>query len=198
MLKSKLIAVCVASAALAACGGNTQTQAPASCTYPAPDQAVAAPEWICAPAISAGVEMAAVGFADRSGAGASFMKNQAILDARTQLAAEMKTYVAQLVKNYTATTGKGDQETVDAAASSVAKQVTSADLAGSRLFRQINTPSGGMAVLVGMDPETVGKVAEKALTTSMNNQRALWQQFQADKAQEELAKEIANLSATAQ
>ena len=34
---------------------------------------------------------------------------------------------------------------------------------------------------------------KQALTTSMNNDRALWQQFKAQKGQEELAEAIANM-----
>jgi hypothetical protein len=48
-----------------------------------------------------------------------------------------------------------------------------------------------MYVLVGLDAASVEKLAESAIKTSMKNERALWQQFQAGKAQDELAADIA-------
>ena len=56
------------------------------------------------------------------------------------------------------------------------------------------TPTGGIVVLVGLSPETVSQLAEQALKTSMKNDQALWQKFQASKAQDELAAEIANMN----
>lgn len=37
------------------------------------------------------------------------------------------------------------------------------------------------------------KLSEQALKTSMKNERALWQKFQAEKSFDELASEIANM-----
>jgi hypothetical protein len=52
-----------------------------------------------------------------------------------------------------------------------------------------------MYVLVGLDPKVAKEAAEKVLKTSMNNERALWQQFKAAKGQEEMAAEIAKMAA---
>jgi hypothetical protein len=48
-----------------------------------------------------------------------------------------------------------------------------------------------MYVLVGLDAASVAKLTEAAVKTSMNNDRALWQKFQAGKAQDEMAAAIA-------
>jgi hypothetical protein len=55
-----------------------------------------------------------------------------------------------------------------------------------------------MYVLVGLDPKVAKEAAEKVLKTSMNNERALWQQFKASKSQDELAAEIAKMKADGQ
>ena len=70
---------------LSACGGKTQPgPSVADCTYPdAPDQV--APGWICDEPV-AGVELSATGYAKKSAAGHSFMKQMAMADARMQLA----------------------------------------------------------------------------------------------------------------
>jgi hypothetical protein len=44
-----------------------------------------------------------------------------------------------------------------------------------------------------MDPTAAATATENALRTSMNNDRALWQQFKAQKGQEELAEAIAKM-----
>jgi hypothetical protein len=99
-----------------------------------------------------------------------------------------------MIKQYSETTGAGDSETVDQVNTSVTKQITKETLIGSRIFRQMPTPTGGIVVLVGLAPEIVGKIAEQSIKTSMKNERALWQKFQAGKAQDELAAEIANMN----
>jgi hypothetical protein len=45
--------------------------------------------------------------------------------------------------------------------------------------------------LVGIDAGNSQKITEAAVKTSMNNDKALWQKFQAGKAQDELAADIA-------
>ena len=46
-------------------------------------------------------------------------------------------------------------------------------------------------VPLGLDVASVAKLTEAAVKTSMNNDRALWQKFQAGKAQDEMAADIA-------
>jgi hypothetical protein len=55
------------------------------------------------------------------------------------------------------------------------------------------TPSGDMVVAVGLDSNTANKIAEHAIKTSMNNEKALWQKFQSKKSLDEMAEEIAKM-----
>jgi hypothetical protein len=191
----KLLSLLVVSAAtfLVACSANQTAQQPvASCVF-ADGSNQPAPEWVCGAPVD-GIDLSAVGYADRSGAGANFMKQMAATAARVELAQTMKVEVQNMIKQYSETTGAGDSETVDQVNTSVTKQITKETLIGSRIFRQMPTPTGGIVVLVGLSPDTVNKLAENALKTSMKNERALWQKFQAGKAQDELAAEIANMN----
>lgn len=193
-LKFTLAAVAVAS--LVGCSSSEpveQASVP-DCTFPAPDNKEAAPMWVCTGAWP-DYDLTAVGFSDKSAAGTSFMREQAILAARQELASILSTRIESSIKNFVETTGKGDSETVDAVASSVKKQITATTLVGSKPLIQTSTPSQGLAVLVGLDPETAANVATQALKASMNNEKALWQKFQSDKAFEELANDIANMNA---
>jgi len=185
--------VAAAATLLVACASNQPApqQPVASCMF-ADGSGQAAPEWVCGAPVD-GVDLSAVGYADKSAAGPNFMKQMAATAARVELAQTMKVEVQNMVKQFAETTGAGDSETVDRVNTSVTKQITKETLVGSKIFRQMPTPSGGMVVLVGLDADTVNKLAEQALKTSMNNERALWQKFQAEKSFDELASEIANM-----
>ena len=154
----------------------------------------AAPLWICDAPVE-GVAVSAVGMHEKSAAGAQFQKDQAAASARVTLAQQMRVKVNNMIKQYVETTGAGSSETVDKVNTSVSKLITSETISGSRIFRTVTSPKGGMYVLVGLDPTVTKQTAENVLKTSMNNDRALWQQFKAKKSQDELAEEIAKMTA---
>lgn len=191
-MKLRTLFAAVTTTLLVACASNQTAQAPvASCVF-ADGSAQAAPEWVCGAPVD-GLDLSAVGYADKSAAGPNFMKQMAATAARVELAQTMKVEVQNMIKQYAETTGTGDSETVDRVNTSVTKQITKETLVGSKIFRQMPTPSGGIVVLVGLDADTVNKLAEQAIKTSMNNERALWQKFQAEKSFDELASEISNM-----
>ena len=179
-----------------------QPQAAAPAPAPAPVTAVldcafpespttAAPVWVCDAPVE-GVAVSAVGSFRKTGAGVQFQKTQATAAARNALAANMKIYVKQLIKNYSETTGTGDSETVDTVSSDVSKQITDATLEGSKVFRSIVDPNTGtMYVLVGFDPAQAAQASKESIKSSMNNDQALWQKFQAQKSHDELDAELA-------
>jgi hypothetical protein len=175
---------------LAACGGEVKEDAP-DCVFPdAPSSS--APGWICDEPVE-GVEVSAVGTADKSAAGHSFMKNMAATDARVQLAQRMKVHVQNMVKQYAETTGAASTETVDKVNTSVTKQITDQSLIGTKVYKTRVSPNGTLYVLLGMDSKSTATATQEALRTSMNNDQALWQQFKAQKGQDELASSIANM-----
>ena len=178
---------------LSACGSNPPKEEPkakvADCTYPSsPNDA--APDWVCTGTLE-GVEVSAQGSEKIVGGEIDFAQTMAIASARTKLAAQLKTHVTASVKKYMETTGAGNSATVDKVNTSVTKQITDATLVGSRMFKSKTSPDGTIYVLVGMDEKAVQKATETAVKTSMGNDQALWQQFKASKAQDELAADIA-------
>lgn len=185
-----LIAGVTLTAMLAGCGKEKKEDV-AECVFPdAPG--VAAPGWICDEPVE-GVEVAAVGSADKSGAGHDFMKQMAATSARVQLAQRMKVKVQNMIKQYVETTGAANAETVDKALTSVTKQITNETLVGTKIYKTRTSPNGNLYVLLGMDPASVETMAQQAIKTSMKNEQALWQQFKAQKGQDELAAEIAKM-----
>src|SRR5690606_39825388 len=93
----------------------------------------------------------------KSAAGPNFMKQMAATAARVELAQTMQVELQNMIKQYAETTGVGDSETVDMVNTSVTKQITKETLIGSKIFRQMPTPTGGMVVLVGLDADTVDR-----------------------------------------
>lgn len=176
---------------LSACGSDDVKESAADCVFPDAPGA-AAPGWICDQPVE-GVAVSAVGVAEKSAAGHSFMKNMAATDARVQLAQAMQVHVQNMVKQYAETTGAADSETVDKVNTSVTKQITDETLVGTKIFKTRTSPNGALYVLLGMDASVAATATENALKTSMNNDNALWQQFKAQKGQEELAASIANM-----
>ena len=178
--------------ALFGCASPPKPQASlAECVFPdAPTEA--APLWICDAPVD-GVEISSVGYAQKSIAGNAFMKQMASSDARVQLSSTFKTRVSNMIKQYAETTGSADSETVNSVNTSVSKLITSETLVGSRIFRTRASPTGGLFVLVGLDTANTQKAAKDSIQTSMNNDQALWQEFKAKKAHDELALEISNM-----
>ena len=177
------------SVLLTSCGSDTVKLEALDCAFPdAPE--VAAPGWICDAPVE-GIEVSAVGSAEKSAAGVSFTKNMAVTDARVQMAQALKVHVQNMVKQYAEVTGAASGETVDKVNTSVTKQITDQTLTGTKPYRTLVSPNNVMYVLVGMDAAMASKATEQAVRTSMNNDKALWQQFKAQKGQDELAAAIA-------
>jgi len=190
---TNVVLVSAVAVALAACT-TAAPPAPAAparvaeCVFPNSDKA--APLWVCdGPA--EGVAVAATGSHPKTAAGVDFQKTHAATSARVKLATAMKTRVTNMIKQYAETTGVGDKETVDAVYTSATKQITDETLVGSKIMRSAQAPDGTMYVLVGLDETSAAKATEAVVKSSMNNEKALWQKFQAGKAQDELAADIA-------
>lgn len=189
--RCKILSIVAIAVMLTACGKDDSIKEAAECVFPdAPD--TDAPGWVCDQPVE-GLAVSAVGVAEKSAAGHSFMKNMAATDARVQLAQRMQVQVENMVKQYAETTGAADTETVDKVNTSVTKQITDQSLLGTKIYKTINSPNGSLYVLLGMDENATAEVTQNALRTSMRNDAALWQQFKAQKAQEELAASISEM-----
>lgn len=192
-MKKLVIASAVSFVILSGCSSSDTkpeskaAQPVADCVFPNTDKP--APGWICEEPV-AGIDFSAVGIAEPSQAGISYMRDMAVADGRGRLAEQMQVQVSKMVKKYLGTTGVGSTETVDAAASSTLRTVTSEKLVGSKIYKSRTGPNGRLFVLVGIDPKNAQKIVQDAVKTSMNNDKALWQQFKSKQSFDEMAKEI--------
>lgn len=149
-----------------------------------------APSWVLDGGSSIDEGAAAVGSAKISKAGMNFTRTEALAYGRDELARQLGVKVKNMVKNFSQTTGIGDDETVDKVSSQVSTQVTKETISGSRQKEMWISPSKDLYVLVFIDNETLKTAVKNSVQTSMKNEAALWQQFQAKKAYDDLDKEI--------
>ena len=171
-----------------AANASRRQQGNADCVFPNSNEA--APGWICDEPVE-GVEVSAVGTAEKTAAGEAFMKQMAATSARVQLAQRMKVQVANMLQQYLGARGAASQEILDRIRSSVTKQITNETLIGTRIYKSRIAQNGSMYVLVGLDEAAVQRVSEVAIKSSMMNDAGLWQQLNAGKAQDDLISEIA-------
>ncbi|MGM0452282.1 MAG: LPP20 family lipoprotein [Thermodesulfobacteriota bacterium] len=149
-----------------------------------------APEWVLNGGSNIEGGLAGVGSAKIGQAGVGFARTEAMAMARDELARQIEVKVKNLTKNFTQQIGVGDDQTVDKVAVQVSKQVTRQSISGSRQEASWISPSSTLYMLVTVDPESVQKYVKDSVQTSMKNEKALWQKFQAKKGFEDLDEEI--------
>lgn len=151
---------------------------------------ILAPEWACG---NAGVEGAvtAVGSAPLSKLGQGFSRREAMANARSNLAQQIETLVKDKVTTFARSTGVGGDEVADKVSAQVSKQVAKVTLTGSKQMKYWQNPANSdIYVLVGVSENSLNKEIKDQVKTSYKNDNALWQQFQAKKALDDLEKEF--------
>lgn len=183
MKKTLMIFGIIATLAITGCGKtdtrkDTTMESQEVSNYPA---------WYMNPTIEDGV--AAVGEAKIGPAGQGFARKEALANARDELARQIEVKVKNMFKSYTNSVGVGGQDGVDKVATDVSKQVANQTLRGSRQFNAAIV-DGQFLVLVGIDSTILKTETKKAVNSTLGNDKALWQEFKAEKAQQQLDFEI--------
>jgi len=143
-----------------------------------------APQWVVNPQVEGAI--AAAGSSKKSAGGMQFTRDAAMANARSEISRVLEVKVKTMMKDFTQVTGVGDDQTVDKVTSSVSKQVSSQVLQGTMQKDAWFSPCSELYVLVVLDPSKVADATKKQVLSSMKKDSALWQQFQAQKAQKEL------------
>jgi PBP1b-binding outer membrane lipoprotein LpoB len=152
-----------------------------------------APKWVMMPVVEGAVSE--VGSAKRNaGNDIGFQRNEAMADARDNLARQLEIKVSNLFKSFKADTGSGADAAFDRSVESVSKQIASQTLKGTVQKDAWISKSGTMYVLVAIDTQNVEKMMEESIKTSFKNEKALYQRFLAAQAQEELEAELEKLN----
>ena len=175
--------VSISSAALLAAtliGCSGETPKPESANFACKQEGALAPKWTCVPVVEGAY--AGVGIANKSAAGMGHMRKVAMMNGRSDLAQQIQTQVKDRMKGFTQTTGAGDRETVDQVTQSVTDQIANVNLNGSKQIDAWTAPSGNLYMLVTVPEDFINNKVKNAVKTSLKNDEALWQQFQASKA----------------
>lgn len=148
-----------------------------------------APAWVLMPFVEGTI--CETGSAKRNaGNDISFQRNEAMADARDNLAKQISTKVANMFKSFKAATGSGKDSTFDKSTESVSKQIASETLKGTVVKGTWISKTGTLYVLMAVDVKSVEKSMEDSVKTSFGNDQALYQKFLASKAQGELDAEL--------
>ena len=108
------------------------------------------PAWVINPSYEDA--LAAVGSAKIGKAGMSFARQQAMANARDQLALSLEVKVNTMFKSYVNSVGLGGEDGVDAIATSVSKQVASQTIKGS-VQKEMAVIDNELYVLVVVDQQ---------------------------------------------
>lgn len=181
-MKKILMLFAVSVFAVTGCGDKSDVKQPESMVQNA--CFAGAPDWV----ISGGAEggFTAVGAAPIGKAGIQFARTAAMGNARDEMARSIEVKVNNMLKDFTQSTGIGDDEVVDKVSASVSKQVASQTLKGTKQQAIWSSPCNELYVLISSDSNAIENSVKNATISSFRNDNALWQQFQAQKAQDEL------------
>jgi len=150
-----------------------------------------APEWVTIPKVKGYI--AEVGSATTNSANDfNFQREEAMADARDNLAKQISIKVDNMFKSFKAVTGNGQESTFDKSIEKVSKQISSQTLYGTKINKTWISKSGTFYVLMIIDTNSVERFLEKTFNSSFKNDNALYQRFLASKAHIELKKELEN------
>lgn len=188
----QLVTATAAATLLSACASNAP--APQAPVMDAPK--VTLPSWVTLPFVEDG-------FADtqcvENNAGMSVLKNKATALARAEIAKQIDIQVKAMDKTYQNLTEVAGGTSGGGTFESVSKQVTNQKLAGSRAVRMdyVDFPDNTqkVCVMVALNPALTQQLYKEIVQQSgrdlaPDDDRVLFQEFKAYKAQEELEREL--------
>ena len=145
------------------------------------------PQWYQEPT-ALGDKYAASGSAKpNKGGDVELQRIEASAVARAELARQMEIRVKDMFKRATQELGMGDSQTMDHAVQYATKQISDVTLRNSqqkKLF--VDSKSGVLYTLYVLDSASVHEQIKQSVSSSLKNEDALWQKFQATQAWKEL------------
>lgn len=191
MNKNKFILTAVIAGLLSACGS---TEKPAE-----PSLTANIPPWVLNPVVEDGI--AATDCVKFSG-NISVDKKMATANSRLALAQQLDVRVEGLEKTYSSRVDSNDDTTVGTNFSSVSKQLTKQKLTGSRVVKSDIVKISGkehFCVLTTLSPTATKELFDAILKQSQRSvnpqdEKFLYQEFKAHKAEQNLDKEIKRLT----
>jgi hypothetical protein len=195
--KSFVVSSLMSVMLLAACASTPPPEPGASATVDPPAAPISSlPEWVTSPEIEGGF---AATECVKANASMSLLKTKASTLSRAEIARQIGVQVKVMDKVYQNQTEVGPDESASGSTfESVSKQVTNQKLSGSRPVRTdyVELPNGqNLCVMVVLDPKETREVFDALVDASgrqlsATNDKVLYQEFKAHKAQQELEREV--------
>lgn len=143
------------------------------------------PSWVFQPDYKGGI--AAVGQAKVGAAGMSFARQEALAMARGELSRMIEVQVDDMFTSYVNSVGVSGEYGVEKVSTAVSKQVASVSIKGSKQVDfWMNKEGTEVYVLVAVSNEDVKRETLTTVKSTLGSDQALWQEFKAKKAQDEL------------
>ena len=182
----KLVVLVFFVLAAAGCGAIDKESA-----APAADRCMEkAPDWAADKTYNTG--LSAIGYAKIiSPAGSQFAYFESIVNAREEMERSLEIKVYTVLENFIHKTGIGSDQTVSTMASSVSKQIADKLITDLKPKAVFQSPCGEMYVLLHIKPNIIQGAVRESVRTAYRNEDTLWQEFQSEKAVEELDAAIA-------
>ena len=194
MKRSNLVILLSSALVLTACGSTQQP------TESEPKTSVSGiPQWVLNPVVDNAI--AAADCVKFSG-NISIDQKMAAANARQALAQQIETRVESLDKTYANRTDANEETTTGATFSSVSKQVTKQKLTGARVVKSDVVKIAGkdqFCVMVTLSPNVTQDLFSSIINESKRavnpkDEKFLYQEFKAYKAEQDLDKEIKRLT----
>jgi PBP1b-binding outer membrane lipoprotein LpoB len=151
-----------------------------------------APKWVLMPSVQGMISE--VGSAPKNpGNDIGFQRNEAMGDARDNLARRISTKVGNMLKSYKEASGAGKDASFDRNVKTASKQIASQTLNGTTVHDTWISRSGRLYILMVIETPKAVEAVEESIKTSFKNDKALYQKFLAEKAQGELDLELERL-----
>lgn len=168
-----LASIAVLATLATGCMTNSTKISYDGCTYnEAPEYS--APTWLCGQPVE-GLEIQAFGYSKKLGAGPGMMRDVAVAEARSELAATFRAHVSSRLDSLTRSeleglTATGAEDSDEEASTSINERVqrnlATMDITGSRIHFIQNSPKGGMYVLVGLDEKAYEENIDRLMNTT--------------------------------
>ncbi|WP_428023239.1 LPP20 family lipoprotein [Arcobacter sp.] len=144
-----------------------------------------APKWIHKPSLEN--KISEVGSAVKNaGNDFAFQREEAIANARDNIARRISIKVNNMFKSYKGTTGLKDEGTFDKVIEGVSKQISSQTINNSIVENLWISKSKTMYVLVSLDTDALKATTKKVVKSSFKNDEALYQKFLAEESDKKL------------
>lgn len=150
---------------------------------------VGAPSWVCQPQIADGY--GGLGVAEKNAANPEKMKQEALKNARLEIAKQMQTQVKEKLDTLSKTAEINNKEAVDNLFKSISKEVLKTQISLEKDAKSWKSSSGKLYVLAVAPKSNFDEDLKKAVLSSYTKDRDPWLNYLSNQSLDNFEKEFA-------